>query len=203
MFYCTIYVCEGKKNKIPDSEKLYPFKCLSYTSKAEAESFKNTFIEEAKALEVGYFEQDGYTVLSGNITFSFAKWRLIASESTKTFVIGIEDDTTKLSKVFAERVARFVDNTSTLEDGKSYENKVAMRRQRFADEEAKAERKKEQVISQLNSELSSAQDLPAILKTLIKFSKKNIDKDLLISTVATKIQKPSESWYDELSDINN
>ena len=50
MIYCTIYACEGKQNKIPASEKLYPFKCLSYTSKAEAESFKNTFIEEAKTI---------------------------------------------------------------------------------------------------------------------------------------------------------
>mgnify|MGYP003291794060 CR=1 FL=1 len=202
MIYCTIYVCEGKKNKIPNSAELYPFKCLSYANKAEAESFKNTFIEEAKALEVGYFEQDDYVVLSGNITFSFAEWRLIANETANTFVIGIEDDTTKLSKISIERATRYADNTSMLEDGKSYENKVAIRRQRFADEEEKAEQKKERIISQLNSELSSATDLSTILKTLIKFSKKNIDRDFLISTVAAKIQNPSESWYDELSDLN-
>lgn len=77
-----------------------------------------------------------------------------------------------------------------------------MRKQRIADEEEKAKRKKEQVISQLNSELSSAVDLPSILQILIKFSKKNIDRDFLISTVAAKIQNPSESWYDELSDLN-
>lgn len=201
MIYCTIYACEGKKNKIPDSEKLYPFKCLSYTSKAEAESFKNTFIEEAKTIGADIIEQEDCVLISGNITISFTGG-LTTSKYGATFIICIENEDTKLTKISAERVAHYVDKLSILEDGKSYENKVAMRKQRIADEEEKAKRKKEQVISQLNSELSSAVDLPAILQILIKFSKKNIDRDFLISTVAAKIQNPSESWYDELSDLN-
>jgi hypothetical protein len=201
MFYCTIYACEGKKNKIPDSEKLYPFKCLSYTSKAEAESFKNTFIEEAKTIGADIIEQEDCVLISGNITISFTGG-LTTSKYGATFIICIENEDTKLTKISAERVANYVDKLSILEDGKSYENKVAMRKQRIADEEEKAKRKKEQVISQLNSELSLAADLPSILQILIKFSKKNIDRDFLISTVAAKIQNPSESWYDELSDLN-
>lgn len=201
MIYCTIYACEGKKNKIPDSEKLYPFKCLSYTSKTEAESFKNTFIEEAKTIGADIIEQEDCVLISGNITISFTGG-LTTSKYGATFIICIENEDTKLTKISAERVANYVDKLSILEDGKSYENKVAMRKQRIADEEEKAKRKKEQVISQLNSELSSAVDLPSILQILIKFSKKNIDRDFLISTVAAKIQNPSESWYDELSDLN-
>ena len=201
MIYCTIYACEGKKTKIPDSEKLYPFKCLSYTSKAEAESFKNTFIEEAKTIGADIIEQEDCVLISGNITISFTGG-LTTSKYGATFIICIENEDAKLTKISAERVAHYVDKLSILEDGKSYENKVAMRKQRIADEEEKAKRKKEQVISQLNSELSSAVDLPAILQILIKFSKKNIDRDFLISTVAAKIQNPSESWYDELSDLN-
>lgn len=201
MIYCTIYACEGKQNKIPASEKLYPFKCLSYTSKAEAESFKNTFIEEAKTIGADIIEQEDCILISGNITISFTGG-LTTSKYGATFIICIENEDTKLTKISAERVAHYVDKLSILEDGKSYENKVAMRKQRIADEEEKAKRKKEQVISQLNSELSSAVDLPAILQILIKFSKKNIDRDFLISTVAAKIQNPSESWYDELSDLN-
>lgn len=201
MIYCTIYACEGKQNKIPASEKLYPFKCLSYTSKAEAESFKNTFIEEAKTIGADIIEQEDCVLISGNITISFTGG-LTTSKYGATFIICIENEDTKLTKISAERVAHYVDKLSILEDGKSYENKVAMRKQRIADEEEKAKRKKEQVISQLNSELSSAVDLPSILQILIKFSKKNIDRDFLISTVAAKIQNPSESWYDELSDLN-
>ena len=203
MIYCTIYACEGKKNKIPDSEKLYPFKCLSYTSKAEAESFKNTFIEEAKTIEADIIEQEDCVLISGNITISAFTGGLTTSKYGATFIICIENEDTKLTKISAERVARYVDTLSILEDGKSYENKIAMRKQRIADEEEKAKQKKERVISQLNSELSLAIDLPSILQILIKFSKKNIDRDFLISTVAAKIQNPSESWYDELSDINN
>ena len=201
MIYCTIYACEGKQNKIPASEKLYPFKCLSYTSKAEAESFKNTFIEEAKTIGADIIEQEDCVLISGNITISFTGG-LTTSKYGATFIICIENEDTKLTKISAERVAHYVDKLSILEDGKSYENKVAMRKQRIADEEEKAKRKKEQVISQLNSELSSAVDLPSILQILIKFSKKNIDRAFLISTVAAKIQNPSESWYDELSDLN-
>lgn len=201
MIYCTIYACEGKQNKIPASEKLYPFKCLSYTSKAEAESFKNTFIEEAKTIGADIIEQEDCVLISGNITISFTGG-LTTSKYGATFIICIENEDTKLTKISAERVAHYVDKLSILEDGKSYENKVAMRKQRIADEEEKAKRKKEQVISQLNSELSSAVDLSAILQILIKFSKKNIDRDFLISTVAAKIQNSSESWYDELSDLN-
>jgi hypothetical protein len=206
MFYCTLYKVFPNRPKY-----VHMGVALSYSDRAGAEKFMNSFIEEARALNAKIEQKDNYTYVTGNFVFSSRLGGFAEYIHPITYIIGIEtkEDKTLYSLADEAEGDYLYMSNGAIEDGASFERELAKNKEeRKAEEEAKKE-KAERIINNFKTQLDATDDLKAILSVLIKFSKQKIDKEFLLDTVVAKIQnksvdtQASTDWYDELSDINN
>lgn len=184
MYYCTIYM--QLAGRLSDKSVFDLFICLSYLDKADAETYKQTLINQA--LENGgsiYSEEGGYTTITGKIILK--PTGITKNVTAKHYKIGIETEATKFSILPLRAKAQIPSYKTT--DGLAYEVRIEELKQRkFLELQAK-QREVTNNLAKFEAEIKNMKDLYPVLRSFVRYSNQRTDKEKLAAAAIKKIQE--------------
>ncbi len=182
MFYCTIY----KQAKLSDKSTCEVFLCLSYMTKADAEGYQQTLIQQA--LEAGgrtYLTEGNYTTLTGKIILK--PTGIDGNRSGNHYRIGVESESTKFSIIPTELRSQIP--TYKITDGLAYEIHIEDFKQRKLSELLERQDEVNNNIKKFAAEIKPMTDLYQVLRSFVKYSNQKSDKEMLAAIAIGKIQE--------------
>ena len=188
MYYCTIYL--QPYGKLTPSSVFDLFLCLSYTNRADAETCKQTLVNQAlNSGGIIYSEQDGYTVLTGTIMFRAQGFTKVTSgNSSSNFKIGVEDETNRFFILPANTTVSGL----RLKDGIAFEKYAEKVKRRKEDERRANKEAADYNLAKFKEEIEPMTDLYPVLRSFIRYATQRTDKEALSLLVIKKIQELSE-----------
>ena len=196
MYYCTLYMTNKRKTDT------FVWLCSKYNSESDAQNFLDKIIDQARNCGATVDTVDNYFYIAGQLERSTSKI-FVKSTGYSYFIAGLETDETLGSKVPEANRAEIY-----IADGYAIEKMIQGALDRANVYRAKKQKKVNANLLHFSDELDAATDLRSILHSVIKFAGQDTDKEKLIDLAIQKIQSQStttktDSWYDELSDLNN
>jgi hypothetical protein len=182
MFYCTIY----KQSKLSDQNTCEVFICLSYTDKADAESYRQKLIQQA--IEAGgrtYVTEGNYTTITGKILLK--PTCITSNRSGNHYRIGVESETTKFSIIPSK--AKSLIPAYKITDGLAYEIYVEEAAQRQLTELLARQEEVSENLKKFTEEIKPMTDLYPVLRSFVKYSNQKSDKEMLAAIAIDKIQE--------------
>lgn len=186
MYYCTIYM--QLSGKLTSKTMFEPFISLSYLDKADAESYKQTLVDQA--LKSGgsiYSEEGSYTTLTGKIILK--PTGMTSNRSNNHYKIGIETAATKFSILTRELKASVPAYKTT--DGLAYEVRVEELKQRKVKEAQARQDEATRNLKKFAAEIRPMTDLYPVLRSFVRYSNQRTDKEKLAAVAIKKIQELS------------